>query len=104
MEVALKDGLEKFFDSVVLKEWTEKMNELFREVHEGANNKKVNELEGYNELNMNDMVDGGGGNSSPIKGLVYRRKKLISGFSGDYLVGRNLGEAVDNTAEDVDNE
>ncbi|CAI9282298.1 unnamed protein product [Lactuca saligna] len=40
MEVALKDGLEKFPDSVVLKEWMEKMNELFREVHEGANNKK----------------------------------------------------------------
>ncbi|CAI9303500.1 unnamed protein product [Lactuca saligna] len=33
MEVALKDGLEKFLDSVVLNEWMEKMNELFKEVH-----------------------------------------------------------------------
>ncbi|CAI9285556.1 unnamed protein product [Lactuca saligna] len=41
MEVALKDGLEKFPNSVVLNEWMENMNELFREVHEGENNKKV---------------------------------------------------------------
>ncbi|CAI9280938.1 unnamed protein product [Lactuca saligna] len=149
MEVALKDGLEKFLNSVVLKEWMEKMNELFREVHEGANNKKVNEPEGYNELNMNDMVDGYGGNSSLVRGLVinevnvekdvnynthtnaltmsqfhrlsgvndemiklleetelqvHRRKQLTSGFSGDYVVERNLGEVVDNAAKDVDND
>ncbi|CAI9279308.1 unnamed protein product [Lactuca saligna] len=44
MEVALKDGLEKIPDSVVLKEWMEKMNELFIKVHEGANNENVHEL------------------------------------------------------------
>ncbi|CAI9268711.1 unnamed protein product [Lactuca saligna] len=48
MEVALKDGLEKLPDSVVLKEWMEKMNEHFMELHEGENNKKVHESEGYN--------------------------------------------------------
>ncbi|CAH1434289.1 unnamed protein product [Lactuca virosa] len=151
MEVALKDGLEKFPDSVVLTEWIGKMNELFKEVHEGANNKKVHEPEGCNELNMNDIGDGGEGNSSPVRGLivtevnvekdvnystpvdtnsltmsqfhrllgvneemiklldetelqVYRRKKLMVGFSGDNVVGRNLGEAVDNAAEDDDND
>ncbi|CAI9282299.1 unnamed protein product [Lactuca saligna] len=35
---------------------------------------------------------------------VYRRKQLMSGFSGDYVVGRNLGEVVDNVAEDADND
>ncbi|CAH1418069.1 unnamed protein product [Lactuca virosa] len=96
MEVALKDGLEKFPDSVVLNEWMEKMNELFKEVQEGASNKKVHEPECCNELNMNDV----GVNEEMIKMLdenelqVYRRKKLMSGMSGDNVVGRNIGEVL----------
>ncbi|CAH1413966.1 unnamed protein product [Lactuca virosa] len=127
------------------------MNEIFKEVQEGASNKKVHEPECCNELNMNDVGDGGEGNSSPIRGLiltevnvekevnystpvdtnsltmtrfhrlpgvneemiklldetelqVYRRKQLMSGISGDNVVGRNIGEAVDNVAEDDDND
>ena len=66
MEVALKDGLEKFPHSVVLNEWMEKMNELFKGVFEGAGNKKVHEPACFNEVNMNDVGDGGEGNSSPV--------------------------------------
>ncbi|CAI9285557.1 unnamed protein product [Lactuca saligna] len=100
---------------------------------------------------MNDIGDGGEGNSSHVRGLVisevniekdvnysrpvdnqsltmsqfhrlpgvndemiqlleetelhvYRRKKLMSGFSGDNEVGINFGEVVDNAAEDADND
>ncbi|CAH1450407.1 unnamed protein product [Lactuca virosa] len=149
MEVALKDGLEKFPNSVLLKEWLEKMNELFRGNHEGTNNTKVNDSEGYNEVNRNDMVDGNGDDTSPVRGLVisevniekdvsyntpvntndltmsqfhrlpgvndemihmleetelqvYRRKKLMSGLRGEDMVGINLGEQVENAAEDAD--
>ncbi|CAI9265856.1 unnamed protein product [Lactuca saligna] len=143
MEVALKDGLLIFPHSVVLNEWMEKMNELFKGVFEGAGNKKVHESACFNEVNMNDVSDGGEGNSSPVKGLiltevntekednyttpvdttsltmnqfhrlpgvneqiiklleetelqVYKKKKQMSVISGDNLVGRNIGEAVDN--------
>ncbi|CAI9288815.1 unnamed protein product [Lactuca saligna] len=151
MEVALKDGLEKIPHNVVLNEWIDKMNELFKEVHEGASNKKMHEPECFNELNKNDIGDGSEGNSSRVGGLiltevniekevqyttpvdmnsltmtqfhrlpvvneamiklldetelqVYRRKKLMSGISGDNVVGRNIGEDVDNVAEYDDND
>ncbi|CAI9280963.1 unnamed protein product [Lactuca saligna] len=151
MEVALKDGLEKFPHSVVLNEWMEKTNELFKEVFEGAGNKKVHEPDCFNEVNMNDIGDDGEGNSSPVRGLiitevntekevnyttpvdttsltmtqfhrfpgvneemiklldetelqVYRRKKRMPVISGDNLVGRNIGEAVDNAARYDDND
>ncbi|CAH1431141.1 unnamed protein product [Lactuca virosa] len=35
---------------------------------------------------------------------VYRRKQLMSGISGEKVVGRNIGEAVDKAAEDDDND
>lgn len=40
MEVALKDGLEKFPDSVVLKEWMEKMNEFLGKCMKAQTTKK----------------------------------------------------------------
>ncbi|CAI9266789.1 unnamed protein product [Lactuca saligna] len=70
MEVALKDGLLKFPHSVVLNEWMEKMNELFKGVFKGAGNQKVHEPACFNEVNMNDVGDGGEGNSSPVRGLI----------------------------------
>ncbi|CAI9271372.1 unnamed protein product [Lactuca saligna] len=151
MEVALKDGLLKFPHSVVLNEWMKKMNELFKGVFKGAGNQKVHEPACFNEVNMNDVGDGGEGNSSPIRGLiltevntekddnyttpvdttsltmtqfhrlpgvndemiklleetelqVYKKKKQMSIISGDNLVGRNIGEAVDNAGGYDDND
>ena len=111
----------------------------------------MHEPECFNELNKNDIGDGGEGNSSPVRGLiltevniekevnytkpvdtnsltmtqfhrlpgvneemiklldetelqVYRKKKRMSVISGDNLVGRNIGEAVDNAAGYDDND
>ncbi|XP_042755765.1 uncharacterized protein LOC122196682 [Lactuca sativa] len=89
MEVALKDGLEKFPDSVLLKQWLEKMNELFRGNHEGTNNTNVNDSDGYNEVNMNDMVDGNGDNTSPVRGLVISELNIEKDVSYNNPVNNN---------------
>ncbi|CAI9303499.1 unnamed protein product [Lactuca saligna] len=74
--------------------------------------KEVNysKLVDTNSLTMTQFHQLPGVNEETIKLLdetelqVYRRKKLMSGISGDNVVGRNIGESVDNAAKDDDNE
>ncbi|CAI9286822.1 unnamed protein product [Lactuca saligna] len=87
IEKALKHGIEKFPDNLMLKEWCEKNKELFKEV----NNAETGGMK-YNEASFDDHsnkgeADGGKVEGfSPVRGLVVHGEKKDDGGGLVHLI------------------
>ncbi|CAI9280594.1 unnamed protein product [Lactuca saligna] len=94
MEVVLKDVLENFPDSILLKEWFEKNHKLFIEV-KNEGNEGMNDKEHTFDANVNkgaEDIDNEGGISLIRALVVYGDKKDDGGSFNIPII-----EHIDNT-------